>query len=55
MFFSMAIGLIVERFGYGPAFLIAGLLHPLSFLLIFFIIKKIERPKLKSLLTLHLN
>lgn len=42
MLFSFAIGFIIERFGYGPAFLISGLLHPISFILIFIIIRKIE-------------
>ncbi len=42
MLFSLAIGFIVENFGYGPAFLISGILHPLSFILLLIIIKKIE-------------
>lgn len=42
MLFSIFIGFVVERFGYGPAFAIAGGLHPLSFLLLFVTIRKIE-------------
>lgn len=41
MLFSLVIGYVIQQFGYDPAFLIAGLLHPLSFLLIFIIIRKI--------------
>ncbi|HVW60289.1 MAG TPA: MFS transporter [Puia sp.] len=41
MLFSLVIGYVIQRFGYDPAFLIAGVLHPLSFLLIFIIIRKI--------------
>ena len=43
MFFSLIVGGFVQDFGYAPAFLIAGLLHPFSLLLIFLIVKKIER------------
>ena len=43
MFFSLVVGELVKHSGYGPAFLIAGLLHPLSLLLIFLVVKKIER------------
>lgn len=42
MLFSLAIGFIIGEYSYGPAFIIAGLLHPLSFVLVFIIIKKIE-------------
>ena len=42
MLFSFLIGFVIEAFGYNPAFLISGLLHPLSFVLIFVIIKRIE-------------
>lgn len=42
MLFSLFIGFIIEQYGYSPAFIIAGLLHPLSFLLILAVIKKIE-------------
>jgi ACS family hexuronate transporter-like MFS transporter len=42
MLFSLLIGFIVSRFGYSPAFMIAGTLHPLSLLLLFVIINKIK-------------
>ena len=42
MLFSLGIGVLIENHGYGPAFLISGVLHPLSFILIFIIIQKIE-------------
>jgi ACS family hexuronate transporter-like MFS transporter len=42
MLFSLAIGFIIERFGYRPAFMISGILHPLSFILVFILIRKIE-------------
>jgi ACS family hexuronate transporter-like MFS transporter len=42
MLFSLVIGFVIERFGYDTAFLISGLLHPLSFILLFIIIRKIE-------------
>jgi ACS family hexuronate transporter-like MFS transporter len=34
MLFGLLVGWLVERHGYGAAFLIAGLLHPLAFLII---------------------
>lgn len=42
MLFSLVIGYIINAYGYNPAFIISGLLHPLSFLLVFLIIRKIE-------------
>lgn len=42
MLFSFFMGFIIERYGYGPAFLISGLLHPLSFALVIMIIGKIS-------------
>jgi len=42
MLFSLAIGYIIQKYGYSPAFILAGLLHPLSYVLVFVIIKKIE-------------
>ena len=45
MLFSLGIGVLIENQGYNPAFLISGILHPLSFLLIFVIIQKIEAQK----------
>ena len=41
MLFGMIVGMLVDRHGYGPAFVIAGVLHPLAFLLIFFAVKRI--------------
>lgn len=46
MVFSLIIGFVIERFGYNPAFVISGLLHPLSFILVFIVIKKIEPVRL---------
>ena len=42
MLFSFVIGFVIERHGYAPVFIISGLLHPLSFLLVFIIIRKID-------------
>lgn len=42
MLFSLIIGFVIEQFGYSPAFLISGLLHPISFVLVFVVIRKIE-------------
>ena len=41
MIFSLIIGFVIQNHGYTPAFLISGFLHPLSFLLLFLIIRKI--------------
>jgi ACS family hexuronate transporter-like MFS transporter len=46
MVFSLIIGFVIEEFGYNPAFLVAGVLHPISFVLVFLIIRKIEVVKL---------
>ena len=42
MFFSLIIGFVIQNQGYTPAFIVSGILHPISFLLLFLIIKKIE-------------
>lgn len=42
MLFSLVIGFVIQNYGYGPAFFTAGILHPLSYVLLFIIIKKIE-------------
>ncbi|MEX2591579.1 MAG: MFS transporter, partial [Anditalea sp.] len=47
MLFSLVIGFVIEQFGYSPAFIISGLLHPFSFILVFIIIKKVEFVKLR--------
>ena len=49
MLYSFAIGFVIEQFGYGPAFIISGVLHPISFILVFVFIKKIEPVKLPTL------
>jgi len=46
MVFSLIIGFVIEEFGYNPAFLVAGVLHPISFVLVFLIIRKIEVVKM---------
>jgi len=48
MLFSLVIGFIIDDYGYRPAFFIAGLLHPLSFVLLFIIIKRIEMIKVSG-------
>lgn len=40
MLFSILIGYVIGEFGYGPAFLISGLLHPLGFILALVLLKK---------------
>jgi ACS family hexuronate transporter-like MFS transporter len=42
MIFSFVIGFVIQYQGYTPAFIISGILHPISFILVFLIIKKIE-------------
>ena len=42
MLFSLIVGFLIQSYGYNMAFVIAGMLHPLSFVLILLIIKKIE-------------
>jgi ACS family hexuronate transporter-like MFS transporter len=39
--FNLGVGKLVDQHGYGPAFLIAGLLHPLAFLVILATVKRI--------------
>lgn len=46
MVFSFIIGFIIEKYGYSPAFIISGVLHPLSFIFVFIIIKRIEVVKM---------
>jgi ACS family hexuronate transporter-like MFS transporter len=40
--FNLLVGWLVERHGYGLPFLLAGLVHPLSFVLILLLVRKIE-------------
>ena len=42
MLFSLVIGFVIQGAGYAPAFVISGILHPISFILVFVIIQKIE-------------
>ena len=42
MLFGLLVGWLVEHHGYGPVFMIAGVLHPLAFLLILGVVKRIE-------------
>ena len=47
LLFNLLVGILVTSFGYSPVFIIAGVLHPLSFLLILLIIRRIELVKIK--------
>ena len=42
MLFNLMIGFLIQHAGYTPAFIISGILHPISFVLVFIIIQKIE-------------
>ncbi len=42
MLFGLLVGWMVEHQGYGPAFLIAGVLHPLAFLVILVTVTRVE-------------
>jgi ACS family hexuronate transporter-like MFS transporter len=41
MLFGLLVGRLVEHQGYGPAFLVAGVLHPMAFLVILATVKRI--------------
>jgi MFS transporter, ACS family, aldohexuronate transporter len=41
MLFNLAVGKLVDQHGYGPAFLIAGVLHPLAFLVVLATVRRI--------------
>jgi ACS family hexuronate transporter-like MFS transporter len=41
MLLALLVGWLVEHQGYGPAFLVAGVLHPLAFLVILATVKRI--------------
>jgi MFS transporter, ACS family, hexuronate transporter len=45
MLFGLLVGSLVSREGYGPAFLMAGLFHPLAFILILAVVRRIEPVK----------
>jgi len=46
MLFSLFVSYLIGNFGYTPAFLLAGLLHPISFFIVLIVIKKIELVKM---------
>jgi ACS family hexuronate transporter-like MFS transporter len=46
MIFSLIIGFVIQHEGYTSAFIISGVLHPISFVLVFIILKKIEPVRL---------
>jgi ACS family hexuronate transporter-like MFS transporter len=41
MLFGLLVGRLIEHSGYGPAFLVAGVMHPLAFILILVTVKRI--------------
>ncbi|HUX56925.1 MAG TPA: MFS transporter [Bacteroidales bacterium] len=47
LLFNLLVGILVTNYGYSPVFIIAGMMHPLSFVLVLLIIRKIELVKLK--------
>src|SRR5688572_4960454 len=42
MLFALLVGYLVDQHGYGPAFLIAGILHPIAFVLILATVRRIH-------------
>ena len=40
--FGLLVGSMIEHFGYGPAFLAAGVLHPLAFVTILATVRRIR-------------
>jgi ACS family hexuronate transporter-like MFS transporter len=42
MLFGLLVGRLVEHHGYSPAFVMAGVFHPLAFILILAVVKRIE-------------
>jgi len=42
MLFGLLVGRLIGEHGYGPAFIIAGVLHPIGFLLILMAVRRIE-------------
>lgn len=47
MLFCLIIGYVIQHEGYTLAFMVSGILHPVSFVLVFLIIKRIEPVSLK--------
>jgi MFS transporter, ACS family, hexuronate transporter len=43
MLFGLLVGKLIGSHGYGPAFLMAGLFHPIGFILILTIVRRIQR------------
>jgi ACS family hexuronate transporter-like MFS transporter len=41
MLFSLLVGGLLDQHGYGPAFLIAGVVHPVAFLIILATVKRV--------------
>lgn len=41
MLFGLAVGWMVEHHGYAPAFMIAGMLHPVAFFLVLLSVRRI--------------
>jgi ACS family hexuronate transporter-like MFS transporter len=41
--FAKLAGLLVEKYGYGPVFMLTATLHPLSFALVLLVIRRIRR------------
>jgi len=48
MLFARVVGKLVENHGYGPAFVMAGIFHPVAFLLILAVVRKIQRAAISS-------
>jgi ACS family hexuronate transporter-like MFS transporter len=42
MLFGLLVGSLVEHHGYGTAFIMAGVLHPLAFMIILLVVRRIE-------------
>ena len=51
MLFNLIIGFIIQQAGYTPAFIVSGILHPVSFLIVMIVIRKIEPVRLLA----HIN
>lgn len=46
--FNVVVGLLLTHYNYSPVFIVAGILHPLAFLVIMVLIRKVEMQKLVS-------
>lgn len=47
LLFNLLVGILVTNYGYSPVFIIAGMMHPLSFVLALLVIRKIEMVKIR--------